>query len=141
MKLYEIKESVSTLIDYINENELNEEDFKTSLDELNEELEVKAEGIVRYMKNIEGDISVFKEEERILNAKRKTLEREFEWYKSYLATTLKALDISELKTRTFKLKFQNNQPSVNVLDVKLIPEIYKLPQEIKIILISRHALN
>ena len=84
------------------------------------------------MKNYSAEAEAIKLEEKRLYEKRKALENHAERVKQALDDTLTELGIKELKAGIFNLKYQNNPPSVDVLDMELIPEIYKLPQEIKL---------
>ena len=132
MTLYEIKEQYKVLDKYIEDENLDRESFKEALKEIEGSLEEKAENYVKVMKNYSAEAEAIKLEEKRLADKRKALENHAERVKQALDDTLTELNIKELKAGIFNLKYQNNPPSVDVLDMELIPEIYKLPQEIKV---------
>ena len=132
MTLYEIKEQYKVLDKYIEDENLDRETFKEALNEIEGSLEEKTENYVKVMKNYSAEAEAIKLEEKRLADKRKALENHAERVKQVLDDTLTELGIKELKAGIFNLKYQNNPPSVDVLDMELIPEIYKLPQEIKL---------
>lgn len=131
MKLYEIKESINTLLDYIEAEGANPEDFKLAIDMLEDELHEKVENIVKYIKNLDGDIAVFKSEEARLNERRKAMENKAKRLKDYLYDTMKGLNTSSMEAGTFKLRIQANPASVEILNEESIPENFK-SYEVKI---------
>ena len=132
MKLYEIKEQIQLLDRFIEQNELDKEDFKEAFNQIEGTLEEKAEGYVKYMRNLSAEAEAFKVEADRMSDKARTLKNHADRIKNTLDETLRELDIKELKAGLFNLKYQKNPPSVNILDMELIPENYKLLQEIKL---------
>lgn len=132
MKLYEIKEAYMTLDRFIEDNELSREDFKQALDEIEGTLEEKIENYVKYMKNVQGEAEVFKAEEKRMADRRKALENKADRLKEVIDETLKELNIHEMKTTLFSLKYQKNREAVNVIDTNLIPINYVVSTDIKV---------
>jgi len=103
-----------------------------TLEAINDSIEVKTENIVKFLKNLEGDIEIFKIEEKRLQKKRKAKENTYNRLKKYLQDMLELADIKSVDTGLFKVRIQKSVPSVEVIDKNLIPETYKIAQEPKI---------
>ena len=95
---------------------------KQALDEINESLEIKADNIARFIRNLDADITALKAEEERLAEKRKTLQNKQAWLKEYLFNTLKALNLQSVKAGIFTVAIRKNPPSVAVKDQTLIPQ-------------------
>ncbi|OPH61856.1 hypothetical protein BC351_01030 [Paenibacillus ferrarius] len=111
--------------------ELTEDDlqmFIDTLDSLQDGLENKLENIVKFLRNIEGDIKAYKEEEKRLAQKRKYLESKFDGLKSYTQTVLEVNKIEKVKAGNFNVRLQANPASVKILDEKKVPVAYRVPQ-------------
>lgn len=138
-KLYELGEQYRRFNDFVDaawdDEDLTEDDLQMyieTLESIEDEVSVKVENIVKFMKNIEGDIEAFKNEEKRLEKKRKYLQNKFDGLKSYTQTTLEVSNIDKVNAGTFKVKLQNNPPSISIVDPKKIPDKYKTAQDPKI---------
>jgi hypothetical protein len=138
-KLYELSESFRKLSEMLEEALDNEEldadseqMFKDTLESIQESIEVKIENICKFMKNLDGDVKAFKAEEDRLNKKRKAIENKIDGMKKYMEEMLINAGIKEVKAGTFKVKFAKTNPSVEILNPKLVPEQYREKQEDKI---------
>lgn len=132
MKLYELAGNYRQLIDLVENGELDFEVIKETLESYEDALEVKVENIVKLMKSIEGEIDMFKSEEKRINERRKTLENRLEGLESYLFSVLKANNIQKVKAGTFTVGIQKSQASVSLLDEAKIPAKYRVAQPDKI---------
>ena len=132
MKLYEIKDQFLILDKFIEENEESKDSFKMAFEQIQGSLEEKAEGYIKYIKNLTAEAEAFKTEADRMSKKASSLKAHADRVKSTLDETLQELNIKELNAGLFKIKYQNNPPSVEVLDIDLIPINYKLPQEIRV---------
>lgn len=124
-KLYELTEMYQNIWDLVNDEEADLEGLEIALGSIEENIESKAENTAKLIKTIEGNVSVIKEEERRLAAKRRTLENKVKNIKQYLEMQLKAMEIDRVQGELFTVALQNNPPSVKFLDEDLIPEKYK----------------
>jgi len=122
MTLYEIEKQYQEilLIDESDPDMLAAK--KQALDEINESLEIKADNIARFIRNLDADITALKAEEERLAEKRKTLQNKQAWLKEYLFNTLKALNRQSVKAGIFTVAIRKNPPSVAVKDQTLIPQ-------------------
>lgn len=129
MKLYELTQNYLNLQELLENEEIPKEMVTEALDNVGEELEAKAENIAKLIKTLEVDITGYKAEELRLALKRKSLENRVKSLKEYLDNAMKITGKTKFKGQLFSFSIQKNPPSVNVVDEKLIPEEYFIPQE------------
>lgn len=137
-KLYELANSYKQLLEIIEDamdNDASEDDIellKETLESVNDSLEGKVENIVKFMKNIEGDIAAYKLEEKRLAQRRKYLENKYDWMKNYMGDMLRLAQIKEVNAGLFKVKFAKTAPSVEIVNENDVPEAYREKQPDKI---------
>lgn len=138
-KLYELTDDYIKFVNYANailENEdLTEEDLEMlvdTLDSISSAIEDKVENIVKFMKNLEGDIEAYKREEERLKKRRTVQENTYKRLKEYLQNMLEVSGIHKVDAGLFKVRIQKSNPSVEIVDEAKIPDEYKIPQEPKI---------
>lgn len=124
MKLYELTENYSNLLELLDNPEIEPEVLEQSLNEVAEQIEVKAENIAKLIKNIDGDIEAIKNEEKRLVEKKRSLEAKKLRIKEYLYGQIKLLENKKVKTPLFSIAIQKNPPSVAVESEENIPECY-----------------
>lgn len=121
MKLYELAQAYCQIQDMINDD-VDKELIIQTLNNLEEEIEKKAENIAKLLKSIEADIEALSNEEKRLQTKRRTLENNKEHLKAYLQQQLESVGKTKLKTTLFSFNIQNNPASVEISDESLIPK-------------------
>ena len=122
MNLYEIAGQYRAVLEMEPENDDELAAQMNALDELEGELTVKADNIVRYMRNLSSEADALKAEEDKLYQKRKAIENKHDRLKAYLASQLMMAGLSELKAGIFKLRFQPTTPAISIIDEGAIPE-------------------
>lgn len=120
MKLYELSEIYNNIIDL----DLPEEELTTALQNINEEIEAKADNIAKVLRELDGQIETIKAEEKRLQEKRKAIENKRENLKNYLKNQMEILDKKKIKTDLFSFNISKNKASVRILDETKIPEEY-----------------
>lgn len=125
MNIYEIKREYEVLTSYLEDNDLDKEVFKEAFLSIEGSLSDKCENYVKLIKNLEGDIEAHKGEEKRLNEKRKAMENKVIRLKQTIYEVLKEMKIESLKAGTFSLRIQANGPSVEIVSLDIIPEVYK----------------
>lgn len=128
MKLYELTESYLNLQELLENPEVPQELITSALEQVGEELEIKAENIAKLIKTLEVDITGFKEEEKRLSDRRKSLENRVKNLKEYLDGAMKATGKIKFKGKLFSFNIQKNALGVSILDEKLIPKEYLIEQ-------------
>jgi len=122
MKLYELTETYNNILNLLEDDDAEVEGLEKALEQLEEDINVKAESIAKLVKNIESDINSIKEEEKRLRSKKSTLQNKVKSLKDYLYGQLKATGNKKIKTPLFSVWYQNNAPSLEIIDQESIPE-------------------
>ena len=128
MNLYEL----SVAFQEVQNMELDPEVMKDTLDSINDAIENKAENIAKLVRNLESDVSAYKEEEDRLKTKRQAAENKVKWLKTYLEDNMKLTGKTKFKSGMFNFSIQKNPASVNITDEKIIPEDFLIPQPPKV---------
>jgi uncharacterized protein YoxC len=132
MKLYELTQNYLNLQVLLEDETIGEDVINKALNEVDGEIEDKAENIAILIKNLESDAEGTKKEEDRLAVKRAALENRVKGLKIYLETTMRAVNKLKFKTKLFSFNIQNNAPSVEVTDEKSIPKEYFVEQDPKL---------
>lgn len=128
MNLYEL----SLAFQEVQNMELDPEVMKDTLDSIEDAIENKAENIAKLIRNLESDVSAYKEEEDRLKTKRQAAENKVKWLKTYLEDNMKLTGKTKFKSGMFNFSIQKNPASVNITDEKIIPEDFLIPQPPKV---------
>ena len=119
MKLYEITQAYENLASLEDKEEVGK-----YLDLIEDEFNQKAENTVKVIKNIGADIKALRDEEKRLAQKRKSLQSNQDWLKSYLQNNMERLGDKKIKAGIFNINIQKNPPSVNIKNEELIADDY-----------------
>lgn len=115
MNLYELTAVYKRLQDQIEAGE----DVEGILAVIGDELEAKADGYARVIRNMEAQAAMFKEEEKRLSEQRKRLENGAEKLKQNLFESMKETGKEKFKTDLFTFAIQKNGGALPVVvDVK-----------------------
>lgn len=128
MNLYEL----SLAFQDVQNMDLDPEVMKDTLDSIEDAIESKAENIAKLIRNLESDVSAYKEEEDRLKTKRQATENKVKWLKTYLEDNMKLTGKTKFKSGMFNFAIQKNPASVNITDEKIIPEEFLIQQPPKV---------
>lgn len=120
MKLYELTEIYNNLLDL----DIEDVELEKHLENINDEIETKADNIAKVLRDFDGDIEALKSEEERLAKKRKAIENRQKQLKEYLQNVMLVLDKRKFKTDLFSFNIQKNAPSLRIIDEGKIPEDY-----------------
>jgi hypothetical protein len=123
-KLYELTEQYNNLLELVENPDVPQELLEQSLNQINEELDVKLENIAKVIKSMEVDAKGLKEEERRLSNRRKSLENKMKSLKEYVENSMRATSVKKVKGKVFTLCIQKNAPSVEIREEESIPQEY-----------------
>lgn len=123
MKLYEISENYTQIMDALEKGEITIGEIKDTLDAISEDLNTKINNICKYMRNLESDEKAFKEEATRLYDCAKRAKEKREHLKEYIDETLKAMGISKVETELFKLSYRKSK-AVNITSFEALPDDY-----------------
>ena len=130
MKLYELAQNYAELLEMT--EEMESDALVDTLSALQDAIEDKAENIAKLVKNLEADAKIIKEEEQRLAERRRAIEAKVERLKTYLQEQLEVAGLQKVKRPTITVAIQNNPPSVEIADEKLIPSEFMIPQPAKV---------
>ena len=128
MNLYEL----SIAFQEVQNMDLDPEVMKDTLDSIEDAIENKAENIAKLVRNLESDVSAYKEEEDRLKTKRQATENKVKWLKTYLEDNMKLTGKTKFKSGMFNFSIQKNPASVNITDERIIPEEFLIQQPPKV---------
>lgn len=128
MNLYEL----SVAFQEVQNMELDPEVMKDTLDSIEDAIENKAENIAKLVRNLESDVSAYKEEEDRLKTKRQATENKVKWLKTYLEDNMKLTGKTKFKSGMFNFSIQKNPASVNITDERIIPDEFLIQQPPKV---------
>lgn len=104
--------------------DIEEGDLNSALENIDDEIETKADNIAKVLRDFDGDIEALKFEEERLAKKRKAIENRQKQLKEYLQNAMLVLDKRKFKTDLFSFNIQKNAPSLKILDESKIPDDY-----------------
>lgn len=128
MNLYELSQNYLAVQDM----DLEPETLKDTLDSIEEAIEVKAENIAKWIRNLEADKKAFEEEEKRFKDKKQAADNRIKSLKLYLEDNMRLTGKTKFKAGFFSFAIQNNPPSVEVFDEALIPKQFLIEQPVKI---------
>jgi len=122
MKLFDIADEFKTLYDIATEEE-DVETLTKLYDELQMELEEKAENVRVVLMQLKADEDLLNEEIKRLQKRKQAIAKNRENLKSLLAWTLQSAGVPKLKTPKATFYFSTTK-SVSLNDIEKIPEQY-----------------
>ena len=128
MKLYELSEQFKNLEALLEREDLPKEDILKALEDVEGNINEKLEGMCKFIKSIESDVTGIETEEKRLSAMKSTKKNSITSIKEYMLQQMKGLKMENVKTPLFNIRLQLSNPSVNVLDEKKIPKKYFIRQ-------------
>lgn len=126
---------MSNLYDLSNELALIHDEIISADGEISESLEVrlddcrlafrdKADGIVRWIANLDGKEEAIEKEIARLQARKKVTQNLQARLKEYVKASMILADVTKMELPTVTLSLQNNPPSAEILDNVIIPSRY-----------------
>ena len=132
MNLYEITSDYVRLMEMAEDPDLDPEILRETMEELDGELEEKAENYAKVIKEMESRATALKAESDRLTARRKAIENGIDRMKRNLEASMIATGKRKFKTDLFSFNIQPNPPKVVFDEDYPIPEEFLIPQDPKI---------
>lgn len=128
MKVWEIAEEYQKIEELLEESggELTPE-IEDVLNLIHEERKEKVDSIIALMDNFESVAEFCKQKESAMYAKRKSAEKRIESLKKLLAVLVP--EGEKLKTATNSVSWRKNPDRAEVLDMNVLPDVYKRIKE------------
>ena len=122
MTLYEVVQDYLTIQHMMEDPDLDPQTLADTMEGIEGELEVKADGYAKVIRNMEADIEAIKSEVNRLTDRRKTIEKNIQTLKLALQKSMEITGKTKFKTELFSFGIRNNAPSV-VMDEQYIENI------------------
>lgn len=127
MNLYTIANHIKAILDNVDDEGEMAPDVEIDLNQLSDDLTVKADHIARYMRECNADAEGYKLEADRLAALSRSAANKAERLKKYLKETLDSLNITKLDTELFKFSVCKNSVPTTTLAEGF--DVAKLPAE------------
>jgi len=119
--LYELAATFRAEAAKLAELDLDDQTLLDTLEGMSGDLEVKAQNVVMFARNLEASAVAIKEAEAQMAARRKAIENRAAGLRKYVQTSMQVAGVTKIECPYFALKLQNNPPSVDVFEPGLIP--------------------
>lgn len=127
---YELTDDYLRVIEIIDDPDADEESLRMVLDNINDEIEVKADNYAKIIRSLETQIDGIKSEQKRLADRRAMFEKKLDFLKTDLYLMMKNTGKTKFKTDLFTFGIQKNGGALPVvLDVPL----ENLPDELIIV--------
>lgn len=130
--LYQLTEAYQELLSMALDPDTDPEALADTMEAVDGEIEVKADGYAKVMKELKAIADARKAEAKRLLDGAKSVEANIDRMKAALETAMRATGKVKFKTALFSFGIQKNVPSVSILDESKIPEQFLIPQSPKI---------
>lgn len=126
MTLYELTEEYRMLLELAEDPEVDPETMSDTLEALGGEIEEKADGYAKVMKQLEADAAALKAEEKRLSTRRTVCENNIKRMKAALQSAMEATGKTKFKTDLFSFGIQKNPAKLVIDDEKQIPHDFMI---------------
>lgn len=130
--LYELTEEYRQLLDMMEDDSVDPEVLKDTLEGVDGELEIKAENCAKVMTELGGKIALIDREIERLKGKKDVLNNNIKWIKQQIEKSMIDTGKRKFKTDLFSFGIQKNPPAVVIDQEDQIPEEYWIAQEPKL---------
>jgi len=125
MELYKISNQYQEALAKLSDYDLPDEVVADTLEGLKGELVDKGKNVAAYIRNIEADVYCIKQAAKQMDDRSAVIQRRADYLKKILLQTMRDNEITEISCPWFVIKPKKNPPSVNVIDVNLLPKKYR----------------
>lgn len=133
MTLYELTNELQELLALAEDPEMDPQMIQDTLEGLEGEIEVKAEGYGKVIAQMKADALALKGEIDRLSARKKTIEGNVDRITERLKMAMITMQKDKIETPLFKFTIRKNPPKLVVdADPEGIPAAYWIPQEPKL---------
>lgn len=130
--LYELTGQYRELLELAESEELDKQLIADTLEGLDGEIEIKADGYAKVIRELEGKTAVLKDEIDRLSKRKSVIENNIKSMKEALQNAMFITGKTKFKTDLFNFNIQKNPPRLVIDKPEEVPEEYLIPQEPKI---------
>lgn len=139
MTLYELTGEYLSLLEMAEDENIDQETLRDTMEAIDGELEDKADGYAKVISQLTGDAESIKKQIERLTAMKDRIEGNITAMKKSLETAMIATGKKKFRTELFSFNVQKNAPSLDLLNENMVPDMFRIPQPDKIDRIA--ALN
>jgi len=122
--IYELTDEYRFLLELAEDPDVDPDTLADTLEALGGEIEDKADGYAKVMKQLESDAAALKAEEKRLYTRRTVCENSIARMKKALQSTMEVTGKTKFKTNLFSFWIQKNAPRLVVDNEKKVPAEY-----------------
>jgi predicted ribosome quality control (RQC) complex YloA/Tae2 family protein len=130
--LYSLTEEYQELMSMALDPDVDPEALADTLEGIEGEIENKADGYAKVMRNLDADASAIKEEIARLTERKKRIEANVDRMKKSLETAMRLTGKTKFKTSLFSFNIQKNPAALKIDNPDRVPEEFLIPQDPKI---------
>ena len=130
--LYELTAEYQQLLELAEDPEVEAQVIADTLEGLDGEIEIKADGYARVIRQLEADSAALKCEEERLAKRRRTIENNISNMKQNLQASMMIMGKTKFKTELFSFNTRKNPASVIITDESRVTHDFMIPQPPKI---------
>ena len=131
--LYELTEDYIALLEMAEDEEIDEDVFRDTMEGIVGSIEDKADAYAKIMRMLGGQVDTIDAEEKRLAARKKGLQRNIDRMKRNLEDAMLRVGTRKMKTPLFTYSIQKNPPSVEItVSEEHVPAMYRIPQPDKV---------
>ena len=129
-KTVSLYEMATDLIELVEVEEVSEEMKAEIMEQIKEVMEVKAENIIKVIRDYETRIDGIKSEEKRLAEYRRSEEKKLERLKDYTLNCMEMMGNKKLETNLGRISLRKKPSSLVIVDENQVPDIYKTVKEV-----------
>lgn len=122
--LYELSNEYLAIQNKLIEADYDEQTIADTLEGMSGELEVKAQNVAFFIRNLESTADQIKQAEKQMADRRKALENKAATIKEYLKINMQKTGINKIECPYFAITLKKNPPAVNIFNESIIPNEY-----------------
>ncbi len=130
--LYQLTDAYQELLSMALDPDVDPEALADTMEAIDGEIEVKADGYAKVMKELKAIADARKAEAKRLLDGAKSVEANIDRMKSALMTAMKLTGKTKFKTELFGYGIQKNPPALKIDMPDRVPEEFLIPQEPKV---------
>lgn len=132
MTLYELTDNFRQVLEMAQDPNIDEQAIIDTLEAIGGEIEYKADGYAKVIKELESDVEKLTTEIMRLSDRRKTLQNNIKRMKKLLTVAMQETGKIKFKTDLFSFNVQKNPPTLIIDEGAEIPKEYYIPQDPKL---------
>lgn len=113
--LYKLTGRYLQLENLMDDPEVDKQALSDALNEISDEIEIKADNYARILKNLEIQVAGIDAEQKRLNARKSSLKNNIDWLKDNLKAAMIATGKTKFKTDLFSFNIQKNGGALPVI--------------------------